>query len=479
MSNAHGTDAPLMVSVSGLRGIVGASLTTDVINRYAHAYAAETRDRSGVARPMVVLGRDGRAGGQPIHAATAAALSAAGCQVIDLDIATTPTVGVMVLHRRAQAGLVVTASHNPAQWNGLKPITDEGAAPSPEDARRLVKRFESIQVPAPVAGPTQIDRDTSASGIHVSRVLKACERIDGFTSISARRPRVVLDSVNASGRIGGRKLLTTIGCDLVHINCDESGAFPHNPEPLAENLTGLCDEVKKQRADIGLAQDPDADRLAIVDERGVFIGEEYTLALAAYSLLSGLSTNSAWSMPRRTLAANLSTSRMLDDVAAKFGADVVRTPVGEANVVAGMRRTGAVLGGEGNGGVIWPPVVPIRDSLVAMGLVLTLMCRTGKMLSELVSQMPSYAIEKRKLTLGDASAVAAAQSAVLKEFQGSRIDQQDGIRADLNLPTGGAGWVHARASNTEPIFRLIAEAPTREAAAALLDRAQAAISGRG
>jgi len=477
MSDAHGSDAPLMVSVSGLRGIVGASLTDDVIRRYAHAFAADLRERTHAAQPVVVLGRDGRAGGQPIHAVAATALIAEGCRVIDIGVATTPSVGVMVLHKRAQGGLVVTASHNPAHWNGLKPITSEGAAPSPQEARRLIERFHATAVMAATGRGGMPESEPSAADIHVSKVLKACEKLLGFDAIRSRRPKVVLDSVNASGRIGGRLLLQALGCELVHINADETGHFPHNPEPLAENLTGLCDEVRRHKAEIGFAQDPDADRLAIVDEHGTFIGEEYTLALAAMSLLSGLPTNTAWSMPRRSLAANLSTSRMIDDVAARHGADVVRTPVGEANVVAGMRRAGAILGGEGNGGVIWPSVVPIRDSLVAMALVLTLMARTGRKLSELVAQIPTYAIEKRKLSLNDASVVAAAQSAVLREFGSARIDTQDGIRADLDVP-GGAGWVHARASNTEPIFRLIAEAPTREAAAALLDRAQAAINGR-
>ena len=477
MSNAHGADAPLMVSVSGLRGIVGASLTTDVIHRYAHAFAADLRDRTDAKQPLVVLGRDGRAGGEPIHAAAAQALGDAGCRVIDIGVATTPSVGVMVLHRRAHGGLVVTASHNPAQWNGLKPITREGSAPAPEDASRLIGRFESVRpTTSPAAGPPP-ERDDTAAEVHVGRVTKACERLAGFDAIPSRRPRIVLDSVNSSGRIGGRMLLQALGCDLVHMNCDESGNFPHSPEPLAENLTGLCDEVRRQKAEVGFAQDPDADRLAIVDEHGVFIGEEYTLALAAMSLLSGLPSSTAWSMPRRTLAANLSTSRMIDDVAAGHGADVIRTPVGEANVVAGMRRAGAILGGEGNGGVIWPAVVPIRDSLVAMALILALMARTGRSLSQLVAQIPVYAIEKRKLTLGSSVAVAAAQAAVLREFAGARIDTQDGIRADLEVP-GGSAWVHARASNTEPIFRLIAEAPTREAAAALLDRAQATISAR-
>lgn len=476
MSIPPGASAPLMVSVSGLRGIVGASLTPQVITRYATAFTADIRETTGSERPLVILGRDGRAGGESIHATAAAALANAGCRVIDVGVATTPCVGVMVLHHRASAGLVVTASHNPAEWNGLKPITREGAAPTPSEARRIISRFEAMTAPA-APPPFATERDESAARTHVQRVITASSHLAGYSDVAARRPRVVLDSVNASGATEGRLLLEWLGCDLVHINAEPSGVFPHDPEPLAQNLVGLCDEVKRRGAAVGFAQDPDADRLAIVDETGVFIGEEYTLALAVMSLLSGLAQQPGASSPRRALAANLSTSRMIDDVAARHGADVVRTPVGEANVVAGMRRSGAILGGEGNGGVIWPSVVPIRDSLVAMSLVLSLMARTGRTLSELVKQIPAYSIEKRKLTLADPTGVAAAQQAVLAEFKGARIDTQDGIRADLEV-AGGSGWIHARASNTEPIFRLIAEAPSREAASTLLDRAQRAISAR-
>lgn len=472
-------DAPLMVSVSGLRGLVGSSLTPDVVCRYALALARWVRDTRRVQTPVMVLARDGRQGGHAVHTLAAGALMSAGCRVIDLDIATTPTAGFMVLHHHADGGLVVTASHNPAEWNGLKPITHFGAAPAPEEAKRIIELFHTQQGPLSTYDDIgAMERDDSAATLHTQRVIRAVERVMPAASIASKRFKVVLDSVNASGRFGGAELLRTLGCDFVHINADSSGIFPHPPEPLAENLTSLCDAVKQHKTQVGFVQDPDADRLAIVDEHGHFIGEEYTLALAAMSLLGGGSsaTPAGASSPKLSLAANLSTSRMIDDIAARHGANIVRTPVGEANVVAGMRRAGSVLGGEGNGGVIWPEIVPIRDSLSAMALVLALMARTGQSISTLVSQIPAYAIEKRKLTLRDASAVERAQRAVAEAFEGGRVDRQDGVRVDF-VVSGGAGWVHARASNTEPIFRLIAEAPTREQAQAALDKAQRAING--
>jgi len=471
-STAHHADAPLMLSVSGCRGLVGRSLTPEVVCRFAGAYAGFVKHQHSTESPTLVLARDGRQGGHAIHQIAAGALMAAGCHVIDLGVATTPTVGVVVLDRRAHGGIVLTASHNPAEWNGLKPISAQGGAPHADHAKQVIELFRAGDVALVGHDRTgRLEHDPAAAELHARRVLEALDAITDLDAIRKRRFHVVLDSVNASGSRAGRALLDELHCRVVHLNSDDSGIFPHIPEPIAENLSDLCAAVEAHKADAGFAQDPDADRLALVDEKGRFIGEEYTLALGALSLLSAPGAKS-----HGVIAANLSTSRMVDDIAARFGARVVRTAVGEANVVAGMRAAGTAIGGEGNGGVIWSTVVPIRDSLVAMGLTLDLMARTGKSLSELVAEIPAYAIEKRKLTLSDQSFIPRAISAVGSAFAGARIDTQDGIRADLDLPGGGAGWIHARPSNTEPIFRLIAEAPTRRQAVELLDTAQRAIN---
>jgi len=423
----------------------------------------------------MVVGRDGRMGGEAVERIVASALIDAGFEVIRLGVAMTATVGVMVRANGAAGGIVVTASHNPGEWNGLKPITPEGSAPMPTVATELIARFERTAAPGVRdSGLADARTDTAATEYHVRRVVDGVERVMPLDRIRGRQIRVVVDSVNASGVRGARTLLDSLGCVVTHIHAEDSGVFPHVPEPIEENLRGLCAEVRRAGADVGFAQDPDADRLAIVDADGMYIGEEYTLALAAQSVLESMSAREAH---EAGLCANLSTSRMIDDVARRFEARVVRTPVGEANVVDGMRRAGSILGGEGNGGVIWPEIVEIRDSLVGMALVLALMARHGGgrgALSGLVDAIPRYAIVKRKMpfTPGmDAGIVAKMRTM----FAGAQVDEQDGIRLDFAAPSGGRAWVHARKSNTEPIFRLIAEAPTRTDADAILDRVQGAV----
>jgi len=460
-------DAPLMVSVSGCRGIVGASLTPDVLAAFAGAWAGQVREDRGADRPRMVLGRDGRVGGEALAKVVAGSLAAAGCDVIDLGVAMTPSVGVMALGHDADGGLAITASHNPAPWNGLKPITARGGAPSPDESHRLVERFHAATpawVPADRVG--RIREDHSANETHIRRVLEWIGRLTPIDLIRDRRFNVALDAVNGSGGRPARLLLDHLGCDVTALHADPTGVFPHTPEPIAENLTELCRACSRGDADVGFAQDPDGDRLALVDAEGRFIGEEYTLAIGAWSVLSAMPPEKA---ARATVAANLSTSRMLDDVAARFEARVVRTPVGEANVVAGMRANDCVMGGEGNGGVIVPDVVPIRDSLVSMALVLALMARDGMALSALAERIPAYAIDKRKVAIADGMAARAADR-VKGIFDGAEIDEQDGVRVDFEAPSGGRAWAHIRASNTEPILRLIAEAPTRADAAAILDR---------
>ncbi len=459
-----------MLSVSGCRGITGASFTPMTAARFAAAWAADVRMHRGVERPTLIVGRDGRAGGDALMRSVIASLNAAGCNTIGIGTAATPTVGVIVRAKEADAGLVVTASHNPAEWNGLKPITEAGAAPLPDRMRGLLQRYhEESPAWAPWDAVGTHTDDITADAVHVDAVMGALGAvIDPYEIIEARF-KVVVDSVNASGVEGARLLLSRLGCEVVHLNDDKSGLFPHPPEPTAENLISLAEAARVHGPAVAFAQDTDADRLALVTGGGAYIGEEYTLALCAMSLLESMGERARDTV----LCANLSTSRMIDDVAARYGARVLRTPVGEANVNRGIVGEEAPLGGEGNGGVIWPAVVHIRDSLGTMALILALLARTGKSLEELVAQIPGYAIEKRKAPIDDALAQKAP--ALLKAaFEGARVDEQDGIRLDFKADDGEA-WLHARASNTEPIYRLIAEAPTPEGARTILDRAESVL----
>ncbi len=466
------SNAPLMLSVSGCRGVVGESLTPDVVARFAGSFVAFLNERPGAPkRPRIVLGSDGRSGALAVRHAAIAGLVAAGADVVDLDVATTPTVGVMVDHLRADGGIVLTASHNPAQWNGLKCLIahERGAhAPPAHLASRIIDRFRA-NTHALAAHDAQgsLLSDSSAARVHVDRVLAAVDRVMPVDRIRKKRFRVAVDCVNASGAAGAGLLLEALACRTTLLNADGSGVFPHLPEPTRENLASLSAAARAADADVCFAQDPDADRLAVLDEHAEYIGEEYTLVLAC--ALVGADK------PSPVFAANLSTSRMIDDLASRMGGRVLRTPVGEANVVAAMLEHRAGIGGEGNGGVIWPDVCLIRDSLSSMALVLALMTRENKPLSGILKEFPAYVIDKRKCSIRPGLAAAAAD-ALATHFAGARLDRQDGLRIDLDPDGPGAAWLHVRASNTEPILRLIAEARTNERAASLLADAERVIA---
>ncbi len=407
--------------------------------RFLHA---EQQPRQG-KHFRVVLGRDSRPSGQMVRDAAAAMLTACGVQVIDLGICSTPGVAMMVGYTQADAGVVITASHNPIQWNGMKFLGADGVAPPPATAAKI-RAFYDADQPALVRIeriiPAVANSETHA--LHIKRVLNHVD----VNGISGRRFKVVIDSVNGAGCISSATMLSKLGCQVIHLNNTPDGRFPHEPEPTAENLTQLAAEVKRQKANIGFAQDPDADRLAIVDENGTYIGEEYSQVLCARYLLS---------KKPGVAVTNLSSSRMLDDVAAMTGSRVVRSAVGEANVVATMLAENASIGGEGNGGVIDTRIVPGRDSLVGMAYVLQLMAQSGKTISEIVAEIPRYSIVKTKFECPAADAHRAVE-ALKQYFTRERIDTQDGIRIDWDN-----AWVHARSSNTEPIMRIIAEAPTQ------------------
>ena len=436
----------LMMSVSGVRGVVGETMTP--------ALAAELGCAFGtyLGGGKVVIGRDSRPSGPMVQQAVVSGLLATGCEVISLGIASTPATALMVRRHGAQGGIVITASHNPIIWNGIKFLTNEGLAPPPDQARRLFdihgrKAFMLADVDR-MGAPQS---DPSAATTHVEAVLA----LVGPAGTASGRLRIVLDSINGAGGAEGKRLLEQLGCEVVHVNAEPTGRFTHAPEPLAENLTQLCEVVRDKQAAAGFAQDPDGDRLAIVDEMGDCIGEEYTLSLAAKYMFDA--------HPGPT-AANLSTSRMIDDLAADAGGPcrVYRSAVGEANVVAAMKEHGCRFGGEGNGGVIDLRVGPVRDSLVAMALTLQLMATAGKSISQLVSEIPSYVMIKRKFECSP-ERVRQVLDAVGTKYASENVNDVDGVRVDF-----ADGWVHVRGSNTEPVIRIIAEAETADRAEGLI-----------
>ncbi len=437
----------LMVGVSGVRGIVGEALTAEVAEAFGRAFATML-----AAGKTVALGRDTRPSGPMISAAVVSGLTAGGVNVVDLGVVSTPGVALMIQRLGADGGVVVTASHNPSPYNGIKFMTPEGLSLPPERADQLKQIWQAGEF-TEAGAPGELAANDQTNAAHVDAV---CNIVD-VEAIAAAKFKVVLDSINGAGCRPGAMLLQRLGCDFVHVNGEPTGEFAHTPEPRAENLRSLCDAVRSAGADVGFAQDPDADRLAIVDENAVYIGEEYTCTLTAAFVLRHLTGD---------IAANVSTTRMMDDVAAAAGVKVIRTRVGEANVVAGMRAHGCVFGGEGGGGAIDPRVVAVRNSFVAMALMLNYMAETRRTVSQLVDRIPRYVMLKDKFPcpLGAAAKVQAAVREAFATRDGAAIDESDGVRIDLPQ-----GWTQIRASNTEPIMRIVAEAPEAAAARALAD----------
>jgi len=443
----------LIISISGLRGIVGQSLGAGEAVAYGMAFGTFlVRGKASGGRPRVCVGRDSRPSGSMVCAAVSAGLMAVGCDTVDLGIVTTPGVALMGRHLSCDGAVVITASHNPVIWNGIKLLSSDGIAFSADKAKEIRQFYYEKKFDVKEAmGAGQACRNDQAHAVHIDAALKLCDK----KLIAAKKFKVVVDSINGAGCEVTARLLAELGCKVVHINNVPDGCFAHTPEPTAENLAGLGPEVVKHKAMLGFAQDPDADRLAIVDEKGRYIGEEYSLALAVKYMLG---------KKKGTVAANLSTSRMVDDLAAEAGCKVIRTPVGEAHVAHAMLDNNCVIGGEGNGGVIDLRVVPVRDSLVGMVLVLQLLAETGKTVSQLVNEIPSYHMIKTKIPCR-MEQVGVAIEAVKRHFEatGAQIDVRDGIRVDLP-----DGWVQLRGSNTEPIMRIMAESRSAQKAEELV-----------
>lgn len=439
----------LMVSVSGVRGLVGESLTPTLVLEFAQAFG------SLLDGGRVVLARDTRNSGEMYAAAAAAGLLASGCRVTQLGVAMTPTVGRAIRTGGYAGGLSITASHNPVEWNGVKFFNDLGIAPDPQFVAQINEAKEKGRLRLRDRGYPVLEADDSAGAKHVEAVLEVVE-----TDMSPLKgQKVVLDSINGAGALHTPALLAALGCELIHLNAEPNGEFAHRPEPVKDNLQQLCNAVREHGARVGFAQDPDADRLAVVDENGDYIGEEYTLALAAEAVLS---------RRRGPVAVNLSTSRMIDDVARQHGVPVYRTPVGEAHVARAMLANECVVGGEGNGGVIDPRICLVRDSLTAISQVLQLMAATGRRVSQLVESLPRYVVVKEKAEC-PRERIEKAVAAVTEAFADRQPNTADGVRIDFP-----EGWVHLRGSNTEPIMRLIAEAANADTAYGLVRRVRQA-----
>ncbi len=445
-----------MISVSGIRGRVGFGLTPEVVARYAAAFGAwALKGGHGTA---VVLGRDSRVSGPLFHQVARAALESTGVDVIDLGITTTPTLQMAVEHHHAAGGLGITASHNPIEWNALKFIGHDGLFLSAADGQAMRALIDDIPYATyDKLGVTRFDGDAVAR--HLDAIL-ALPMIDAG-AIRARKFRVAYDACRGAGGIVIPRLLELLGCEVTAIELEPDGRFPRAPEPVAENLGPLSALVKQSHADVGFATDPDVDRLSLVDETGRAIGEDYTLALASRVVLQHR---------RGVVVTNLSTSLVVDDQAADHGAVVVRTPVGEVNVALAMRAAGAVVGGEGNGGVILPELHLGRDAPLGVALILQMLVNAAAPLSAVVARYPSYAIIKDKLDRPSVP-LDAVYAALREAFPDAAADTQDGLR--LGWP---GRWVHIRPSGTEPIVRVIAEANSTGEARVLIDRARALLA---
>ena len=433
---------PLMISVSGIRGIVGQSLDPIAVSRYASAFG------TWIGAKTVVVGRDSRVSGELFKHSVVSSLMACGCNVIDIGIVGTPTVEIAVKALKARGGIAITASHNPKEWNALKLIGPGGmflSAAQSKEIARIVKtsgyRFVNWNKLGKLSAKSDLEQE------HIKRVIKL--KYLNIDKIRKWKFKVVVDCVNGAGGKIVPMMLREMGCEVVVLNGEQHGIFPRNPEPLPQNLKKLEASVVKHKADIGIAVDPDVDRVAFVSEKGHAIGEELSLALAVDLVLS---------RKRGPVVVNASTTRLIDDLATQYRVKIYRTKVGEINVSTKMKQVNAVIGGEGNGGVILPEVHLGRDAMTGIALVLQKLSSSEHKLSEIVSSFPQYHMIKAKVELGNVH-VAKCLRKIEDDFSSEKIDHTDGLKISLKN-----GWIHIRMSNTEPIVRIICEDTSRSQA---------------
>ncbi len=454
----------LMISVSGMRGQVGTDLTPELVARHAAALGAWARAQG---RPLVVLGRDARTSGPMFARAATAGLMSVGVDVIDLGVVPTPTTQLAVEHHHAGAGLILTASHNPIEWNALKLVGPDGIFLDAAAGAAVRALADAGPPRAGWDGLGRVRDDPQAVARHLDAIL-ALPVID-VAAIRARGFHVALDCVRGAGGVAIPPLLARLGVRVSGIHLEPDGRFPHPPEPVPENLGDLGRLVRASGAELGLAVDPDVDRLALVDETGAAVGEDYTLALAVRAVLGGSGRERGGvggnSHARPTVVVNLSTSLVVEDAARDHGARFVRAPVGEANVARAIRDERAVIGGEGNGGVILPALHIGRDAPLGVALILHYLAQIGASLSRVVAASPRYVILKAKGPRGPE--LARLFDRLRRRFPDASADESDGLRL-----TWRDRWLHVRPSGTEPIVRLIAEAPTAAEAEALVAAAR-------
>ena len=449
----------LIKSISGIRGTIGGSpgdnLTPIDVVRYASAFGTMVKRRSGKARPVCVLGRDARISGAMVADLVRGVLTGLGFDVIDLGLATTPTVEMAVPGEGADAGIILTASHNPKQWNALKLLNGQGEFISAADGAEVLRIAEQGDMDfPPVDGLGSVRYDDSWTRKHIDAILQL-DLVD-VQAIKARGLKVVVDAVNSVGGVAVPMLLEALGVRTVKLYCEPTGHFPHNPEPLPEHLQDICALVKKEGADLGICVDPDVDRLALVCEDGSLFGEEYTLVACADHVLAQRTGDTV---------SNLSSTRALDDVAQRHGRERHASAVGEVNVVELMRKVNAPIGGEGNGGVILSELHYGRDALAGIALFLTLLAKRGTKASELRRSYPDYFISKNKIELKPGMDVQGIVDSMQRRYADRPHSTVDGLRIEF-----GSTWVHLRRSNTEPIVRIYAEASTMAAADELAAR---------
>jgi len=441
-----------MIGISGVRGVVGETLTPELLTRLGEAFGTFTRGG------RIVVGRDTRTSGEMVKHAVLSGLLSAGCEIIDLGICATPSAAMMVRSIKADGGVVISASHNAAEWNALKFFRPDGVYLNDMQGRQLLDiYYQGDFRQVNWDGVREVHEDPTATERHIEKVLDLVD----VRAMRRRKFHVALDCCNGAGVDATTGLLKRLGCHIETLYCTPDGIFPRTPEPTREHVKELNRLAKRTECDIGFALDPDADRVAYVNEKGKYIGEEYSLALCARYILANTPG---------TVVTNVSTSRMIDDVAAEFDSSVERVPVGEVNVADRMIEIGAVLGGEGNGGVILPSINYSRDSLTSIALALQFLLESGQTLSQLVSEIPRYTMVKVK-TECDRMAISSIMRKLLDEADCEEIDTQDGVKLMWK-----DAWVHLRGSNTEPVLRVISEARSAKKARELAERYSAFVA---
>ena len=450
----------LIKSISGIRGTIGGKAgeglsPLDTV-KFTSAYGQWLRNRSNTKKLKVVVGRDARISGEMVNQIVVGSLMGMGIDVVNIGLATTPTTEIAVTNEKAQGGIILTASHNPKQWNALKLLNEKGEFLSAADGAKILEIAEKESFNyAEVDDLGSITERNDYLNIHIKQIIDL--PLVDVNAIKAANFKIVIDAVNSVGGIAIPQLLKAIGVkNVIELYCEPNGIFPHNPEPLPEHLTEISKVVKEKNAHLGFVVDPDVDRLAIVNEDGSMFGEEYTLVAVADYILQNNSGNTV---------SNLSSSRALRDVTLNYGGEYFASAVGEVNVVESMKTNNAVIGGEGNGGVIYPDLHYGRDSLVGIALFLTYLAKTNKRCSDLRSEYPEYVIAKKKMQLTPKINVDEILVSVKNKFKDQKIIDIDGVKIEFEH-----GWVHLRKSNTEPIIRIYAESKDLNSANQLADQ---------